>query len=339
MNKYTRKDFLEALFSDYFGEREGFLMVKIFRRTDKKQSTRYFPNMEILAKETFSEDQNVFLGTCPHENMKPDRGHIRYMTALWAGLDLNPEGYSGKRVYFFGQPQAAKAIRSFPLPPSIIVESGTGVHLYWLMKELVTVTDPDAMESLLGRINAYFKCNTHIPLNSIMRLPFTLNSKLSSHIPTCSIKYINTDFRYSLEEFQDLEILSQMDSRESETWTGILKDSNVKPENGNSNVNEIPTVSAAAREIPAKMVLEKARHAQAVPKKSRTGSDRMDFEPVPYEDAFSEESPALAPNVNEISALLTDEIVDKIAERVSALVLEKLSDEIVAKLSKRLGIL
>ena len=80
--------------------------------------------------------------------MKPDKRHIRYLVALWAGMDLTSEGYSGRNRFFFGHAQAAKAIRSFPLPPSIIVESGWGVHLYWLLKQVTEMRDPAPVEAI-----------------------------------------------------------------------------------------------------------------------------------------------------------------------------------------------
>ena len=60
--KFSRKDFLEALYGEYFRKREGFIMVKTAKPLDPRVSTRYFPNLEILAKEQYQEDQNVFFG-------------------------------------------------------------------------------------------------------------------------------------------------------------------------------------------------------------------------------------------------------------------------------------
>jgi len=202
--KSSRKDFLEALFGEYFAKREGFIMVKAVKRLDHRTSTRFFPSIEILAKEQYHEDQDVFFSVCCREGMKTDRHYVQYITALWAGLDFTADGFSGKSRYFSSKAHAAKAIRSFPLPPSIIVESGWGVHLYWLLTEMITVTDVTRIEEMLTKVNSYFLGTTPIKIDSMLRLPGTSNCKMPGEMIKCVAKYVNTDFRYTLEDFERL---------------------------------------------------------------------------------------------------------------------------------------
>lgn len=204
--KFTRKDFLEILFGRYFRNRTGFVLVKSGRRLEHKISARYFPNIETLAKERYGDDQNVFFGVCPREKMKPGPEHVRYLLVLWAGLDMSPDGYSGRESHFSGPAQAAKAIRSFPLAPSIVVESGWGVHLYWLLKHVYEITDVTAIERQLSRINDYFLCKQPVGVDSMLRLPGTANSKVPGQTANCNVKFMNPQFRYELEEFQSLNL-------------------------------------------------------------------------------------------------------------------------------------
>jgi len=201
---FTRKDFLEAIFSEYYKEHRGFILVKSFRRGDPKISTRYFPNIEILAKENYGEERDVYFGICPRERMKPDREHIHYLVALWADLDIGVEGHEGKKVFFEGPQQAARAIRGFPRPPSIIVESGRGAHLYWLLKQVEPVSDGEKMEKLLREISDYLKCDTEVNLDTVLRLPETINTKVPGKPAACEVKFINTNFRYTLSDFEKL---------------------------------------------------------------------------------------------------------------------------------------
>lgn len=336
MNKFTRKDFLEALFHDYFRKREGFVLVKTFRNNDRKTSTRYFPNVEILAKEQYLPDQNVFFGVCPHENMKPDKASIQYLVALWAGLDISPEGYSGKQVYFFGQAQAAKAVRSFPLPPSIIVESGAGLHLYWLLKRITPIEDMEALEDLLGRINLYFQCGTPSGIDTVMRLPGTANCKVPASNFSCRVKYVNTDFRYDLEEFEKLN-LGPVDSQAKSDDSFL------------DSVPESPMDLAAS----ARSGLQGGR-AESAPLKTDSAREPEDFEPDEdeYEDAGSmmassevnsltigssaDESQTVVVLAEESADLMADEIVDKVVERLADKLMEQLVDQIVEKLAERL---
>jgi hypothetical protein len=205
ISKFTRKDFLDALFSEYYKDHRGFILVKSFKRGDPKQSTRYFPNIEILAKEHYGEERDVYFGICPRERMKAEKEHIHYIVALWADLDIGQEGHEDKQKYFEGPQEAAKAIRSFPRAPSIIVESGRGAHLYWLLKQVTEVSDPDRIEKALRNINQYLNCDSDVSLETVLRLPETVNTKIPGKPVNCEVKFINTNFRYSIQDFENLE--------------------------------------------------------------------------------------------------------------------------------------
>ncbi|MEJ2716049.1 MAG: hypothetical protein P8182_02760 [Deltaproteobacteria bacterium] len=203
--KFGRKEFLEVLFEDYFENHDGFVMVKIIRRLDRRVSTRYFPGIEVLERQQYGEDENVFFGVGPRETMQPGPKHIKYLTALWAGMDFGPEGHSGRASYFKVLPLAALAIRRFPLPPSVIVESGWGVHLYWLLKKPMKVTNVARVERVLRSLNNYFHCQGGSSIGSTLRLPDTTNCKMPSESTDCKLKYINDRFRYGIEEFEKLD--------------------------------------------------------------------------------------------------------------------------------------
>jgi hypothetical protein len=202
--KFTRKDFLEAIFAQYYKEYRGFILVKSFKRGDPKQSTRYFPNIEILAKEHYGEERDVYFGICPRERMKAEKEHIHFLVALWADLDIGSEGHEEKKVFYEGPQHAAKAIRSFPRAPSIIVESGRGAHLYWLLKEVNEVQDPERIEQALKNISDHLQCDTDVSLDSVLRLPETSNTKIPGKPVICDVKFINPNFRYTLEDFENL---------------------------------------------------------------------------------------------------------------------------------------
>lgn len=317
--EYTRKDFLEALFQRYFTKREGFIIVRAVRHLDHKISTRFFPNIELLAREQYQEEQHIYFGVCPRESMKPDKRHIRYLVALWVGMDLTSEGYSGRNRFFFGHAQAAKAIRSFPLPPSIIVESGWGVHLYWLLKQVTEIVDPAPVETVLRKINGYFQCSTEVAIDSVLRLPGTVNCKHPSQCVECRIKYINPDFSYDLEEFENLNLGEGAASMKSSTF--------VKP---------------FAEKPPHPHDVSESLAAQA-------GSQREPDESFLSEQTFSAVSPVMDVVPDEIRGgstvvvcteesdeILADEIADKVVGRLSDRFTDKLADVIVEKLVKRL---
>ena len=341
--KFSRKDFLEALYSEYFRKREGFVMVRTVKRLDPRVSTRYFPNLEILAKEHYQEDQNVFFAVCPHENMKADKGQISYVTALWAGLDFNSSGHSGTNLYFSNKAQAAKAIRSFPLPPSIIVESGWGVHLYWLLDDVTPLTSIEAAERLLSGINSYFLNKSGVKIDSVMRLPGTFNCKVLGQMANCFVKYINNDFRYTLEEFADLNF-----SADGPVVKGRAARRSLKPLRGPNDVAtgpagmeveeieaveslefwETPTVISQVR--PVSVSTDRGEVAAAGHLRSNHPSVKA--------ARHSEETVEVVETVEaeEVSDSLADEIVDKVVEKLSDRLADKLADQIVDRLYRLL---
>ena len=356
-SRFSRKDFLEALFGEYVSKRDGFVRVMTVRQFDRKISTRYFPKLETLAKEIYPENQHVFFGVCPHENMKAEKTNIRYLVALWAGLDLSPEGFSGKTLYFKDMSYAAKAVRSFPLPPSIVVESGWGVHLYWLLKTITEVQEPHRIEALLTSISEYFQCKRLIPLDSLLRLPDTFNAKQQSATVKCAVKYLNTEFRYNLAEFEQLKLLS-IDASASPIADHLPAESVI--------VQNIEGLAVPDEEPgPAEVEVEQEAHAgEHLP-----GRQSSDFQgvtshaagaagappPPPLHGAMAARAAAKAHNptveveveeVDEAETVLVmaegsadsiaDEIVEKVVQRLTHELMDKLVDEVVEKLYQRI---
>jgi hypothetical protein len=206
---FARKDFLEALFGAYFERHKGFIEVQAFVPFADKPRARFFPNVEALAKEPFPENHELFFGICPREKMKHRGGNIRYINALWAALDIGDGGYSRKDAFQNCQ-QAARAVRNFPLRPSIVVESGQGIHLYWLLNQPMIVFDVTKIQNALKRISVYFNCKRDMNIEAMLRLPGTFNNKPPMK-RACKIKYTNSELRYTPEEFdQCLATLKQL---------------------------------------------------------------------------------------------------------------------------------
>ena len=351
--RFTRTEFLEALFGDYFKRRGGFLMVKTMRSLNRRLSTRFFPSIEILAKEQYQPDQEVFFGVCPRETTKPDPSHIRYITALWAGIDLALDGYAGKDSYFDGPAWAAKAVRSFPLPPSIIVESGHGMHLYWLFRDVMQIPDPLWVEHELRRFNAYFQCRKEVTIDTMLRLPETYNFKVPSSSVVCEVKYLNTDFRYAPEDFEGTKLPTDVGSPAAERLasagsavdpihgpTGIREPVEEKVENLRQEPGQsLDTDSAGRQKHFAKAVRadEKGSHQSTSSHlDTQLRSIPKDFEPLPYElEEDPPRSSAMVPPIGSLDAL-ADRVADKVIARLTDKLINDLVDRVVDELAKRL---
>lgn len=77
------------------------------------------------------ERANLFFGVCPRPRKGCERAwHIRTVPALWADIDHCTPDEAVQRCEKAGLPR-----------PSIIVNSGHGVHLYWLLVEPYVIDD------------------------------------------------------------------------------------------------------------------------------------------------------------------------------------------------------
>ncbi len=304
----SRKDFLTTLFHDYFSEYSGFVVVKTVREYDQKTGTRFFPNVESLSKEQYSKDENVFFGLCPRERMKPGPENIKLLTCLWAGLDLAPGGFSGREGHFPGPALAAKAVRSFHLPPSIIVESGQGLHLYWLLDQVVSAEENGTLEAILVKINEYFQCKRQVKLDSMLRLPETTNCKNAGRPTECRVKYLNAQFTYTLADFEQIEAGSK---------TGIAPAAFAEPRPEEPQPDDVVADSGEA-------VVEILEEYMA----------RDEPTPHPIDDAGPRDpSGPQVQSTTSDETVLDEEVLDQIADRVADKVVEKLSSQIVDRIA------
>jgi hypothetical protein len=241
--RFGRKEFLEAIFLDYYQEHNGFIIVKTVKRSEDRISLRYFPNLEILAKEQYPDDRDVYFGICPRERMKPGPEFIKYLLVLWADINIGSDGHKDGRQDFQGPREAAKAIREFPRPPSIMVNSGHGVHLYWLLATPVELSDQERAKMALDNINEKLGNRGESSLDAFMRLPDTVNTKVDHSFMSCKVTFINSGFKYSLQDFEDLGTRSWLVST-SETTESKGIGETFSSENQTKNITEfIPTVS------------------------------------------------------------------------------------------------
>jgi|GEM_PF-676201 len=358
---FTRKDFLEALFGDYFRRRGGFIMVKSLRNFDRKISFRYFPNIEVLSRQQYREDENVLIAVCPRESMKPEADSIRFATCMWAGLDIGPDGFSGRESFFQGPSQAAKAVRSFPLAPSIVIESGSGMHLYWLFKDMVEISDRAVFERQLTRVNTYFQCAGGRRIDALLRLPGTWNCKIPGRSATCKVKFVNLDFRYDVHEFVDLPLEYETSAAAPAVESGIEEVPAVgEGEHPDRRADEVEQVDAAELEAflsregmkvhrydgPAVEQDSGGFRNLRQPDSSDGPSGKM-FEPLAYETTGQ---PGGMPNKGALREgaapssqtdrlppmdVMAGKIAERVLEMISDEMLDTLADKIVERLAKR----
>jgi hypothetical protein len=102
------------------------------------------------------------------------------------------------------EPTIRAALDRLPTPPSIVVRSGNGLHLYWLLRE------PIDTQRLLERIEAALRKLADVVggdgavchVAALMRLPGTHNTK-KGDFREVKIERLDSDVRYELEDLED----------------------------------------------------------------------------------------------------------------------------------------
>jgi len=92
----------------------------------------------IVVESAAAERANLYFGVCPRPRKGCERAwHIRTIRALWADIDHCTPDEALQRCEKAGLPR-----------PSIVVNSGHGVHLYWLLVEPFLKKKPKSLDRI-----------------------------------------------------------------------------------------------------------------------------------------------------------------------------------------------
>lgn len=124
-------------------------------------------NLDAALKEAREKNAAVYFGVLPRrakgggkaEDVLPGRD-------VWADLDF--KDYPG------GEAEARARLNSFPIPPTIIVRSGHGLHAYWLLNEVCDVPRLCKLAKMLAEVLGGDSVHD---APRVMRLPGSCNRK------------------------------------------------------------------------------------------------------------------------------------------------------------------
>lgn len=206
----TAKEFLEALWGDQVGIAE---LTTITPKAVKPQRLNAFGFMYPGALDAFitsalahnSRELNVYMGVCLRREQWPQGGRGTEALALstnavWVDLDFKDGNHKGRTV----DPEAArKMLAEFPKKPSIIVKSGGGIHVYWLLKEAAVGAELHTAKKVNRALNKYFGGDPVQDMARILRLPDTANYNCTPPVKA-QVSWWHTEFRYLLDDFDFL---------------------------------------------------------------------------------------------------------------------------------------
>ena len=97
-----------------------------------------------------------------------------------------------------------RELAALPLPPSIVVLSGNGVHAYWLLKKVAGPKEALRVEAVLRGLADLVGGDPAVAeVSRLMRLPGTHNTKAGTWTPV-TIHQATYDRRYELDDLEDM---------------------------------------------------------------------------------------------------------------------------------------
>ena len=148
------------------------------------------------------------------KNGKLSTDDVIGIPALWVDIDIaHPEAHAKQNLP--GTVQEAMSLLPDTLPPSIIVHSGYGLHVYWLFREcwyFDTLEEKQQAQELLERLQLYIRQQAqehkwHLDatknIDRVMRLPRTENVKLPQQ-PVMSQVIESSDIRFNPSDIEEI---------------------------------------------------------------------------------------------------------------------------------------
>ena len=132
---------------------------------------------------------------------KRHAANATFVKAIWIDIDVKPDDATGK--HYTSMREARAAMRAFRkkvgLPnPSAIVDSGSGLHVYWISRDPLTPDEwrpyADGLKALLTQEGV--KCDIALTTDIVrlLRVPETLNHKYS---PPRRVKLVHLGQMYN----------------------------------------------------------------------------------------------------------------------------------------------
>jgi archaellum biogenesis ATPase FlaH len=136
--------------------------------------------------------ENIYFGCATREGHGGSKEHCREIPAFWVDLDFKN---SSKETVL-------ETLANFKLPPSVVVASGGGLHVYWLLKTPLSAKNPRLEPVLRGLAQTLGADLMAAEKARILRLPGTLNRKYDPPRKVeMAVSPTQWERRYFLEDF------------------------------------------------------------------------------------------------------------------------------------------
>jgi hypothetical protein len=202
------RQFFKTIFSPYLKEtaRPAYIEVRGKREADEKMTfRRFYLSIDLLIKDmsTWSADRHYWFGVAPRwSDTKGTKKECLALTVLVTDLDYGTVGHKKKNRWQTRE-EAQAAIDAFPIDASIVVHTGGGFQVYWLLREPFGIENGNytQVEAIMKGIGAVIGGDGGTQdVSRIFRIPGTFNIKTDEPRPVKIISY-NPDLVYDLADF------------------------------------------------------------------------------------------------------------------------------------------
>ena len=212
-NKPERSDFLRALYGN--APDDLYIELRCIHPTtgdakafwskvgDKRSLTSAFNRATALNAEGYG----VYFAPCLRQTKSGKADAAALLPALWVDLDCDDD---------LRQREAAlNKLHSFNSPPSAVIDSGGGLHAYWLLDEPFTL-DEAKRKQAAGILRGLFSALGGDPqyvksVASVMRLAGSVNTKPERGGVVVTLLELHAERRYPFKDFAWLESQPQLE--------------------------------------------------------------------------------------------------------------------------------
>jgi len=200
------RQFFTLLFGD---SPNGFIEIRAIDGTVRTRVhfySRLDDLIDDLANPTKFPEMNIYFGVGLRARRSGKKEHVGQISCLWVDIDAKDKEIT------------LDYISQFKPPPSIIVDSGHGFHLYWLLDKPYQILDEGdrrIVEGLNKGLAKRLGGDSAFDLGRILRVPHTQNLKDPRNPLPVKIVEIDPNLRYNLKEFQEFWVDPGPNSRNS----------------------------------------------------------------------------------------------------------------------------
>jgi len=206
----TAQEFLQTLFPG-FNSNQQLIEIRPLHTGGGPRSRKFCATIEDAVLHAIKMDKdnalNVYFQCAtlrPEAKLdnKASKEYCHSYNFLYADLDPQIKCPRTKVVtQVFTKEELMRKLQDFPLPASIIVDSGNGYHAYWLLDK--ALLDQTLLGKILKRFQSLLQCDDKATLvTQILRVVGTANKKpLKNGKPAVDVKVVGGHGqRYSLDE-------------------------------------------------------------------------------------------------------------------------------------------